>query len=332
MNLIDVYVQEVTRRLPEKTREDIGLELRSTIEDMLPDDYDAADVNSVLEKLGNPAALAGKYRDEPMHLIGPRYYDVYVTLLKMIIPITAVIALITMIAKYVVGFDADVTILNVILHTVGEGIWTIIEVGIHVFFWLTLIFAILDRTDKGKYGEPLSSNLKKWTPKDLKSVPYASIKKKITKLSVFGSLMWTAIWATLYFNADQLLGVYDGSGAGLEFVMPALNQEVLLTYWPFVVAVIVLEIGFALYKLIIGKWTGKMAASNTALELISTIVFVVILSNPNLLQPDFITYMGELFNTTATQIKTWFIGGIIIILILSAAMSIYDSIRKARIR
>ena len=39
MKLIDVYIQEVTRRLPEKNREDIALELRSTIEDMLPDDY-----------------------------------------------------------------------------------------------------------------------------------------------------------------------------------------------------------------------------------------------------------------------------------------------------
>ena len=38
-NLIDIYVQEVTKRLPEKNREDITLELTSTIEDMLPDDY-----------------------------------------------------------------------------------------------------------------------------------------------------------------------------------------------------------------------------------------------------------------------------------------------------
>lgn len=35
MNLIEMYIQEVTRRLPEKNREDITLELRSTIEDML---------------------------------------------------------------------------------------------------------------------------------------------------------------------------------------------------------------------------------------------------------------------------------------------------------
>ena len=62
MNLIEIYIQEVTRRLPEKNREDIALELRSTIEDMLPDDYTEEDVKVVLEKLGNPVTLASGYR------------------------------------------------------------------------------------------------------------------------------------------------------------------------------------------------------------------------------------------------------------------------------
>ncbi|MED2149641.1 hypothetical protein P4V48_20275, partial [Bacillus thuringiensis] len=73
MNLIDIYVEEVAKRLPEKNREDIILELRSTIEDMLPDDYNEDDEKRVLEKLGSPVALANGYLDRPMHLIGQRY-------------------------------------------------------------------------------------------------------------------------------------------------------------------------------------------------------------------------------------------------------------------
>lgn len=84
MNLIEIYIYEVTRRLPEKNREDIALELQSTIEDMLPVDYSEKDVKMVLEKLGSPVTLASGYGDRPMHLIGPRYFNVYVTLLKMI--------------------------------------------------------------------------------------------------------------------------------------------------------------------------------------------------------------------------------------------------------
>ncbi|MEB9851781.1 hypothetical protein P4K42_32030, partial [Bacillus cereus] len=73
MNLIDLYIQEVAKRLPEKNREDITLELRSTIDDMLPEDYNEKDV----KKLGSPVSLANGYLDRPMHLIGPRYFDVY---------------------------------------------------------------------------------------------------------------------------------------------------------------------------------------------------------------------------------------------------------------
>jgi len=332
MNLIEVYIQEVTRRLPEKNREDIALELRSSIEDMLPDDYREKDVKEVLEKLGSPVTLASGYRDRPMHLIGPRYFDVYVTLLKMILPITAVISLISMIAEYFIGYGGGEVVINVVMRLLGEGIWRIIEVGIQVFFWLTIVFAILERTDKGKDEQPLTASLKKWTPDDLKNIPYIPKKKAISKFEVFGGLMWTAIWATLYFYANHLLGVYEGGRDGLEFVTPSLNQEVLLRYWPIIVIMIGLEIALSLYKLIKGKWTKKMAICNSVLQLMATIVFIVILINPNLLSKDFITYMTDLFTITANQLTTWIVGGGIFIFILSAAISVFDGFRKARIR
>ncbi|MCR8852565.1 HAAS signaling domain-containing protein [Lysinibacillus fusiformis] len=332
MNLIDIYIQEVTRRLPEKNREDIALELRSTISDMLSDDYRDDDVKDVLEKLGNPAELASGYRDQPMHLIGPRYFDVYLSLLKMILPIAAVIALISMVAEYFIGFGGEEEVINAVLKLLGEGIFRIIEVGIHVFFWLTLVFVIVERTDKEKDQHPLSTSLKKWTPDDLKNVIYIPKKKAITRLEVFGYLMWTAIWATLYFNANHLLGIYEGGRNGLEFVTPAFNQEVFLRYWPIIVVVIALEIGLALYKLFKRQWTKKIAIFNAILELLSTVVFIVIISNPNVMNQEFITHMSKLFTTTTKQFEIWVVSGGIIIFILSVAINIFDGFRKARIR
>jgi hypothetical protein len=331
MNLIEIYIQEVIRRLPEKSREDIGLELKSTLEDMLPEDYTEEDVKSVLEKLGNPTSLASGYRDQPMHLIGPRYFDVYVTLLKMILPIAGVIALISMIAAYFFSYSGEEAVLNVMLLLMGEGIWTLIEVGIQVFFWLTLIFAIIERVDKGKEMEPLTTNYKKWTPDDLKNITYIPKKKSIPKTEVFFSFLWTAIWATVYFYADHLTGIYENNGEGLEFVTPALNQEVLLSYWPIILVVIGFEIALALYKLIKGQWTQKMAIFNTAHELIATVLFIVILINSNLFHQEFIAYMADLFTTTAEQLKTWIVGGSIFIFVVFAAINVFDGFRKPRI-
>ncbi|PEM32838.1 HAAS signaling domain-containing protein [Bacillus wiedmannii] len=332
MNLIDIYVEEVAKRLPEKNREDIILELRSTIEDMLPDDYNEDDEKRVLEKLGSPVSLANGYLDRPMYLIGPRYFDVYTTLLKMIIPIAAVIALIAMVAENFVGYDGEQAVLNVILNLIGKGIGEIIEVGLHVFFWLTLVFAILERTDKDKGTQPLTTSLKKWTPDDLKNTSYIPKKKSISKFEVFGGLMWTAIWATLYFYANHLVGVYHGTESRLKFVAATFNQDVLLQYWPIVVIVIVFEIGISLYKLVQGQWTKKLAIGNAILQIVGTIVFIVIIVNPHLFNEGFITYVANVFTISPEELKKWLIGGGILIYVLSAALNIYDGFRKASVR
>ena len=51
----------------------------------------------------------------------------------------------------------------------------------------------------------------------------------------------------IYFSADHLAGIYRSvDGEGLQMVMPALNQEVLLSYLPFVLPFAVLEIGLGI--------------------------------------------------------------------------------------
>ena len=140
-----------------------------------------------------------------------------------------------MIASYFFTYNGEEAILNIIIKVFAKGIGVLVEVGIQVFFWVTLTFAILERSDKGKDMEPLTMNHSKWTPEDLKSVTYIPKKKEIPRGEVLFSLIWTAIWATSYFYANHLLGIYRNEGNGLEFVTPALNQDVLMSYWPIVV-------------------------------------------------------------------------------------------------
>lgn len=69
-----------------------------------------------------------------MHLIGPRYYDVYISLLKMILPIAAVISLIALIGENVFGDIGEKTVIEVVIMLIGKGIAGIISTGIQVFF------------------------------------------------------------------------------------------------------------------------------------------------------------------------------------------------------
>ena len=123
MKLIDIYIQEVTRRLPDKIRTDIDLELRSTIEDMLPENFGEDDVKEVLNQLGNPVVLANGYKDQPMYLIGPRYFDVYISLIKMILPIAVISFLLALwkLEDVLPNRPAKIDVLSVILSTIGFG-------------------------------------------------------------------------------------------------------------------------------------------------------------------------------------------------------------------
>ncbi|MGG4263841.1 HAAS signaling domain-containing protein [Peribacillus simplex] len=329
MELIELYIQEVTRRLPEKSREDIALELQSTIEDMLPVDHTEQDVKAALLKLGDPVTLASRYRDRPMHLIGPRYFDVYICLLKMILPIAAVISLIGLIGDNPFREIGD-TVVDAILIIIGKGIAGMISTGIQVFFWLTISFAILERVDTSKDQSPLTKDLKPWTPENLKDIPNISKKKAVPIIEIFASLLGLSVFTALYFNAANLLGVYEKRNGNLIFVTPSFNQDVLNSYWLLVSCVVIIGGLLAIYKLFLRRWTLKLALFHAIYQILSTLTFIIIISNPDLLNPEFIAYQRILFSTD--EWKTSIYWGLILISIFFAVYDSYQGFRKAKIR
>ncbi|WP_144510289.1 hypothetical protein [Bacillus sp. FJAT-22090] len=331
MHLIDIYIQEVTCRLPVKNREDIALELRSTIEDMLPENYSEKEAKEALVSLGNPAMLASGYADRPMHLIGPRYFDMYVTLLKMIIPIVAIIALLIVISEKIFTYNGDEAILVIILTIVGHGIWGVISSSIQTFFWITLVFAILDRTDNSKDKSPLTANWKEWTPDDLKSIPHIMKEKKISRADVFGSLLWIAIFVAVYFNAVHLIGVYEKVQGKLQLIIPTFNQEVLHSYWFSVTVALILEVAFVFYKFITSQWTTKLSIMNTVRTIVSTLVFITILNSDNLINIEFYQYLEDLFHFSF-ELQSPVKWGIIILWTVFAVLDVVQGFRKSNIR
>ncbi|MDI2589487.1 hypothetical protein OR571_20890 [Psychrobacillus sp. NEAU-3TGS] len=331
MHLIDIYIQEVTRRIPEKNREDIALELRSTIEDMLPDNYSEKEAKGALASLGNPALLASGYADRPMHLIGPRYFDMYVTLLKMIIPIVAMLALIVVITENIMSYTGEEAILGTILTIVGHGIWGMISSLIQTFFWTTLVFAILERTDALKDKTPLTPNWKEWTPDDLKGIPYIKKEKKISKVDIFGSLLWIAVFVAVYFNAVHLIGVYEKIQGKLQLVIPTFNQDVLYSYWLIVLFALLLEVAFVFYKFMAAQWTTKVAIMNTVRTVVSTVVFIIIFNENNLINIEFYKYLEHLFHFTF-ELQEPVKVGVILMWIVFAVIDVVQGFRKANIR
>jgi hypothetical protein len=264
-----------------------------------------------------------------MHLIGPRYYDVYINLLKMILPIAAVISLIALVGDNSFR-DTGNTVMEAVLKIIGKGISGIISTGIQVFFWLTLSFAILERLDTSKDQSPLTKDLKPWTPENLKDIPNISKKKAVPMIEVFASLLGLSVFAALYFNAGNLLGVYEKRNGSLIFVTPSFNQDVLNSYWLLVSCVIIIGVLLAIYKLFLGRWTLKLALFHAIYQLLYTLAFIIIISNPDLLNPEFLAYQRTLFSIDEWKSSIYW--GLILISIIIAAYDSYQGFRKAKIR
>lgn len=332
--LIELYIYEVTRRLPEQSREDIALELRSTIEDMLPENYGEAEVKEALGQLGDPAVLAAQYRDQPAYLIGPRYFDSYVQVMKMVIPIAVVIALLSLIANQIITYSGEVAPVDAAASLLSKAIEAVLGTGVQTVFWITLVFVILERTGTGK-ELPLNGKFKAWTPDDLKDARYVPKEKVIKKSEVFASLMWTAIWGCVYFNADRLIGVYENGRIGVAMTTPVFNQEVLLSYWPFIVLILVLDVALAIYKWVVSQWTIPLAFLNVANHVLSAVVFAVMIRNAELLSPGFITKMEEIFGPQPLGVtgfsSGWVMWLALFAYLLAAALDSYQGFRKANV-
>ncbi|QTC40694.1 hypothetical protein I7V34_16255 [Bacillus sp. V3] len=326
MKLVELYIQEVMRRLPEKNREDIALELKSTIEDMLPDDYTEDDVREVLISLGDPAVLASNYRDKPMHLIGPRYYDLYITLLKLIVPIAAAITFLVVAVSSVLNYSGDSNPVEIFLSIAGNGVVEAISAGMQVFFWLTVTFAVIERTVTPESQQPLTMKGKEWSPDDLKDVPYIPKEKRISKLEIFGGLIWTVIWSTCYFKASDLLGLYEKIDGGRVFT-PLFEQDILHGYWPLIVILIGLEMILLLRKWRAGVWTKRLAVENAVYQFIPVAVFLFIFRNMDVMDPTFIERIQVLSNNSFNF--QWFYLTGAVGLLVAAVINSYDGLKKA---
>lgn len=327
--LIDVYIQEVTRRLPKKSRKDIALELRSTIEDMLPVNYKEDDVKEALNQLGNPVTLANEYKGRMEYLIGPRYYDLYMSLLKIVLPIIVVVVMIISMTQQLMNFNGNESITQVLWVMAATMVGQAFEVIVQIVFGLTVAFAILERIvardDEGK----MAVSFKSWTADDLKHVTYIAEKSEISKLNVFGCLLWTAIWLTMCLYSNQSLGIYESTEKGMHFIMPAINQDVMLSLWPILIIVALLEVGLSIYKLLVRQWTKKLAILNSIVGVILTIGFIIVLVTPNLMNEAFVKYVTDLFSISNSQWDGWFISVLIIISVVGTINNIYVGFKKS---
>ncbi|MDE0583292.1 hypothetical protein ON064_09615 [Planococcus sp. A6] len=333
MKLSERYIRAVLERLPQDKRQEAEKDLRRKLSERLTAESTESEERAVLQEFGHPALMAEHYGKVRRYLIGPRYFDLYVRLLRLVIPLAVLITLIVVtIVGIVSGIGQDETLITVLGSLIGNIISAIFNTIMQTLFWITLVVAVMDWSDKSGVETPLGLTMDEWTPDDLKEWGgqeslIEPVEAKVAKSQIFGSLIWMVIWTTVYFNADKVLGIYTDDGEGLRFQMAIFNQDVLLSYWPFIALVIVLELSLAIWQWRVGYWNYRLATFNAAVQTVSVLVFILIFVNSELLNPEFRQFLTDTFGGSSAL--TWIFGGILVIMIVGALSDIIQGYRRA---
>ncbi len=312
-NFTDRYLLVATRSVPESGRAELAAELRASIVDAIEartangEPHEAAE-RAVLTGLGDPERLAAGYLDRPLQLIGPEYYLDWWRLLKLLLWIALPVATLGIALGRVLS---GATVGEVI----GAIVTAILTVGVHLVFWTTLLFVIIERTGARRPRAAWSlDSLPEPRPKGLGIADLASTL-------IFAAVVIAAVcW-------DRFAGFVQLDGTGIPVLEPTRWLVWLGILLVLTVAGTVL--GIALYRR--GRWTTALAAANAALAVVAGVVGVVLLVSGTLLNSAFFQAVAPTRPESAQQTTTM-IGVVIVIVIAvwSAADGVIKSVRQDR--
>lgn len=315
MELVERYIYAVTRCLPASQRDEVGKEVRAMIEDLASerakkDTPTTADYKAVLKELGSPDKLAREYGQSSRYLIGPRWYDMYIRLLKQLLVIVPpIIAVIAGLAHF-----ADS---RVIMESIISGVGAALETGVHIVFWTTMTFAVLEYL--GVKPESMTSS--EWSIDDLPELPGP---RQISVVDSIAGMVMIAVYAAVVVYAVSFPAWWtEQSHSTLN---PALWQGWVQGFLGLIVVSFALE--FAKFKS--GNWTPVLAAANVVLNIAwATFISFVILTQ-DVVNPALMTEIqAKTSETNLQEILDWTIIISVVVTVLGCAWSAIESVYKA---
>ncbi len=328
MEVLERYLYEVGRRLPVKQREDIVKELRSLLGDALDArtqgrEATEADVDAVLREFGSPAEVASRYAGE-RYLIGPRMFDLYWLVLRIVVLCMAGGLLIAL----AVELATDTSTIDGALRRLLEFVPNLLTAAFTAFGYVTAIFFLVERASARKeLRMPLET--KEWNPKDLPRIPV-----RVDRVGPVGPIV--AILFTLFgmwlFNLHPELVAFvftlNEGTAHLQWI-PLLSTVGLAAYLPLWnigwVATLILQ-SFLLAK---GRWQFGTRIAHAALQFFSIGVFGYMMAGPSILDPNaFVSEpVLEVLNTVFGMQFRWIFAVLIVVTFIDAVKSIVLAVK-----
>lgn len=320
-DLIERYIYAATKRLPAKSREDVSMELRGLIDDMLSERCGdeiptEKDIRVVLTELGTPMEVYAKYdEDADKCLIGQPYYSTYKFVIKIVLASVfvgmTIVSLIQAIVEPTVWYD-------MISNWVSELSGSLMT----AFAFVTILFAFFQ--DKGiKLDKTFDLN-------DLPTVPKK--KQVISKVDPVIGIVIDILFVILFLAAPHLLGaVNTNTGA----IIPIFNVDVIRAHWYIIALFALFGIVRETVKLMEGRYNKKVMFTTIAANGLSAVTAFWWLSDANLFNPAFTSaIVQELEENEAVVVTlferfgTFFLAVMILALVLDTVEVVVKTLRK----
>ncbi|TFD91371.1 permease prefix domain 1-containing protein [Cryobacterium serini] len=263
------YITATTKNLGTASESDVRAELEGSIADAIDARVEQgirrADAErAVLTELGDPALLAAAYADRPLHLIGPRHYLTWARLLKILL---ATVPLFTFLGIALMESFSNDSIGEIIAAGITMGL----SVAVHVTFWVTLLFAVLERIGTTTRGH--------WNVDRPPDYPRSHDNRGDSVASLTGLTILAAAMFRDGFAGPALL---DAEPVAI------LNPDL----WPWAISglftLIAARAALSVRILIVGRWTTSMAILNTTLAILFMSLITTLLGWGELINPEVI--------------------------------------------
>lgn len=298
--LTDRYVYAATRWLPGRLRDEVDAELRERIADTVAAHGNTPEAERItLEELGDPLRVAVDYTGREPALIGPRLFFQWLRLTMLIVAI--VVPLVTAIVVLVGAFEGDS--LGAII---GSAAWTLLQVTIHIVFWTTVVFVVLEWTNTPADVGPWSVDQ---LPQTQSSSGLSDLIASLVFLPVFAALVVWQHVGSPFFEDGERIAMAD----------PSLWSW----YLPLVLVVLALELGHALWLYRTG-WTWATAWANLALGLLFAVPTIIVLLRDEMINPQLVAHLSWDTGIVANAMT-----GIAASVALISAWEIFDGFRRA---
>jgi len=292
--LIERYVYAVVSKLPVNQRKDIAEELVTLIDDLLLNDKsDLSEDNkieNVLLELGNPNLLVEQYRDKKRYLIGPKNFDNYISILKIVF--IAVFIGIT-ISSIIGGFLSNQSY-ELIL---GNYLSILFNAFLQAFAWVTIIFGVveyhhidIDQFDKNE----------EWSLKKLPIIP--NIKANISLADPIISIVLSTIFTCILYFSPEIIAAYFQKKTGGYHIIPVFDIAILRGYQGLIIAMYVLTVMKEILKLIQRRWTLRLALITSVFTIGVMVLTFIVFLDPSIWNANFFESINSILDKPITVI------------------------------